>query len=87
MDNHKTETQEKLEALWRKHEKDAISDDEGTYISLQNINLSDHGLSLADTRAPGNLSLSPTSTTQNDNYFLRGFEAGNVRLFRNRTIK
>ncbi len=85
-DNTRLETQKRLEAIWNKHEKNQVNSDEGPYISLKNINMAEHGLDLQDTRAPGNLSLSPTSTTQHDNYFLRGFEGGNLKLFRNRNV-
>lgn len=86
MEDQKLETQKRLKALWSKHETNKVNTDEGPYISLKNINLAEHGLDLKDTRAPGNLSLSPTSTTQHDNYFLRGFEGGNLKLFRNRNV-
>lgn len=86
MEDQKKETQKRLETIWNKHEKDKVDSAEGPYISLKNINLAEHGLDMKDTRAPGNLSLSPTSTTQHDNYFLRGFEGGNLKLFRNRNL-
>ena len=86
MKDQNSETQERLKTLWNKHESSKVDSEEGPYISLKNINLAEHGLDLKDTRAPGNLSLSPTSTTQHDNYFLRGFEGGNLKLFRNRNV-
>lgn len=86
MEDQKLETQKRLKALWNKHEKNQVETAEGPYISLENINLAEHGLDLEDPRAPGNLSLSPTSTTQHDNYFLRGFEGGKLKLFRNRNV-
>ncbi|MFP4092564.1 MAG: hypothetical protein ACLFUB_02310 [Cyclobacteriaceae bacterium] len=85
-DKERREVQEKLSKLWDKHHKTAKMSDEGHYISLENINLSDHGLNFQDFNAPGNLSLSPTSTTRHDNYFLRGFQGGNLKLFRNRNV-
>jgi hypothetical protein len=83
---NREELQKRLSTVWDKHQHTAEHSDEGPYISLKNINLAEHGLDMKDTRAPGNLSLSPTSTTQHDNYFLRGFEGGNLKLFRNRNV-
>lgn len=86
MDHKNSDIQKKLEALWKKHEGNAITDDNGDYISLKNINLAEHGLDMQDTRVPGNQTLSSTSNTQYDNYFLRG-TGNDMRLFRKRDYK
>lgn len=87
MDKQALERQKKMEALWREHEANAITDDEGNYVRLKGVRLSDHGLDIQDPRTPGNMTLSPTSNTEHDNYFLRRYDAGDVRLFRNRNYK
>ncbi|MDF9796068.1 hypothetical protein OKW21_001331 [Catalinimonas alkaloidigena] len=86
MDTKVKDIQKKLEALWKEHEANAITDDDGEYVRLKGVNLSDQGLDIQDTRTPGNQSLSPTSDTQYDNYFLRG-SGNDIRLFRNRDYK
>ncbi len=86
MDKQNDDVQKKLEAFWKKNEANVMTDDEGDYISLKNINLADHGLDAQDFSTPGNQSLSPTTDTNYDNYFMRGTGVDR-RLFRKRDYK
>lgn len=82
-DPKNNERQKILEKLWEKHHKDAVTDDEGTYVNLTNFNLADHGLTMEDTRVPGNMSLSSTKNHK-AGYFLQGSPGGRYRLFKSR---
>lgn len=82
-DTKYNERQRILEELWKKHEKDAVTDHEGTYVNLTNFNLQDHELTMEDTRVPGNMSLSPTKNHR-AGYFLQGSPGGRFRLFKSR---
>lgn len=75
--------QKKLSDLWEKHKHNSVTDDEGTYVSLDNGSIADHGLSMEDTRTPGNQSLS-TTKNRKDGYFLSGGSNGGFRLFKGR---
>lgn len=77
------EKQRKLAELWEQRKADAITDDEGTYVNLTNFRLADHGLTMEDTRVPGNLSLS-TTKNRKAGYFLHGGPGGKFRLFKSR---
>lgn len=72
--------QEVYQKLWDKHQDKAVTDDEGTYVNLENFNLADHDLSMEDTRVPGNQTLSSTKNQK------RGFSlrqsGGGFRLFK-----
>ena len=74
------EKQEIYRKLWEKHQHDAVTDDEGTYVNLKNFNIADHGLSMEDTRVPGNQTLS-TNTHHEGGYSLRS-NGGGFRLFK-----
>ena len=74
--------QKTLSDLWDKHKHQAVTDDEGTYVNLENFNIADHGLSMEDMRTPGNQTLSSTEH-RDEKYFLSGDKvSGNFRLFR-----
>ena len=81
MDNDKT--QKTLSGLWEKHKHQAVTDDEGTYVNLENFNIADHDLTMEDTRVPGNQSLS-TTKNRREGYFLSGGTGGKFRLFKGR---
>lgn len=72
--------QKVLEELWEKHKHNAVTDDEGTYVNLENFSIGDHGLDTEDSRVPGNLSLSGTKSNER-RYFLRS-RGGRFRLFK-----
>ena len=80
MDNGKT--QKTLSDLWEKHQHRAVTDDEGTYVNLENFNIADHGLSMEDMRTPGNQTLS-TTKHRDEGYFMSGDGiGGKFRLFK-----
>ena len=72
--------QEIYQKLWEKHKHDAVTDDEGTYVNLKNFSIADHGLTMEDTRVPGNQTFS-TTKNQERGYSLRG-NGGYFRLFK-----
>lgn len=72
--------QEIYKKLWEKHESEAVTDDEGTYVNLKNFNIADHGLTMEDTRVPGNQTFS-TTKNQERGYSLRR-HGNNFRLFK-----
>ena len=77
-------TQKTLSDLWEKHKHQAVTDDEGTYVNLENFNMADHGLRTEDMRVPGNQSLSSTNN-RSEGYFLSGDGiGGKFRLFKGR---
>ena len=73
--------QEKLSKLWGEHKDKAVTDDEGTYVNLENFSIGDYELDTGDARAPGNQSLSGSSDRK-EGYFLSGGRGGNFRLFK-----
>lgn len=76
-------TQKTLADLWEKHKHKAVTDDEGTYVNLENFSIADHGLSEQDMRTPGNQSFSSTKHKE-EGYFLSGDGiGGKFRLHRN----
>lgn len=77
------EKQKVFGELWEKHKADSATDEEGTYVNLTNFRLADHGLSMEDTRVPGNLSLS-TTKNRKAGFFLRGYPGGKFRLYKSR---
>ena len=77
------EHQKKLAKLWGEQEHNAVTDDEGTYVTLENFNIDDHNLTMEDTRVPGNQTLS-TTKHRKDGYFLSGGNGGKFRLFKGR---
>lgn len=79
MERH-TKTQKTLSDLWEKHQHSAVTDDEGTYVNLENFNIGDYGLSMEDMRTPGNQSLSGTNNRE-ERYFMSGSN-NKFRLFR-----
>jgi hypothetical protein len=72
--------QEIYKKLWEKHENEAVKDNEGTYVNLKNFNIADHGLTMEDTRVPGNQTFS-TTKNQERGYSLRR-HGNNFRLFK-----
>lgn len=79
-DSKERDRQRILEELWEKHKHNAVTDDEGTYVNLENFSIGDYGLSMEDPRVPGNQSLSSTKN------YKRGFSLSNIggryRLFK-----
>lgn len=75
-----SQKQELYQKLWEKHKHEAITDEEGTYVNLKNFNIADHGLTMEDTRVPGNQTFS-TTKNQERGYRLTG-SGNNYRLFK-----
>jgi hypothetical protein len=80
MERH-AKNQKTYSDLWEKHKHNAVTDDEGTYVNLENFNIGDHGLSMEDMRTPGNQSLSGTNNQSEEGYFMSG-SGSKFRLFR-----
>jgi len=75
-----SQKQKLYQKLCDQHKDEAVTDDEGTYVNLKNFNIADHGLTMEDTRVPGNQTFS-TTKNQERGYRLRASGKG-FRLFK-----